>query len=199
MLKNISYAYILPDFSFVIYYLTLSIVPFKILIKQLYRGQILLIYPTEKAGNSDLRAKPKQSLNSLRAKPAPLILRQNTNGKLRPARKIKAVKDNLANVLARATLSSTVTGITAHLAQATLSGTVTGISVLSHAETPGLGAIAGAAGEKGDAFRSQFAGLTSAAVTKDGGSVNALTGATVTSRAICSGVNAALDAVKTVG
>ena len=29
-------------------------------------------------------------------------------------------------------------------------------------------------------------------VTKDGGSVDALTGATVTSRAICTGVNAAL-------
>ena len=78
-------------------------------------------------------------------------------------------------------------------------GTVTGISVLKHGETPGLGAIAGAAGEKGDTFRAQFAGLTSAAVTKDGGSVNALTGATVTSRAICTGVNAALEAVKTVG
>ncbi len=78
-------------------------------------------------------------------------------------------------------------------------GTVTGISVLDHGETPGLGAIAGAAGAKGDAFRAQFAGLTSAAVTKDGGSVEALTGATVTSRAICTGVNAALEAVKTVG
>ena len=77
-------------------------------------------------------------------------------------------------------------------------GAVTGISVLSHAETPGLGAIAGAAGEKGDSFRAQFAGLTTAAVTKDGGKVEALTGA-VTSRAICNGVNAALDAVKTVG
>ena len=80
-----------------------------------------------------------------------------------------------------------------------LNGAVTGISVLDHGETPGLGAIAGAAGEKGDAFRAQFAGLTTAAVTKDGGSVEALTGATVTSRAICAGVNAALEAVKTVG
>ena len=80
-----------------------------------------------------------------------------------------------------------------------LGGTVTGISVLDHGETPGLGAIAGAAGAAGENFRAQFAGLTSAAVTKDGGSVNALTGATVTSRAICAGVNAALEAVKTVG
>ena len=78
-------------------------------------------------------------------------------------------------------------------------GTVTGISVLDHGETPGLGAIAGAAGEKGDAFRGQFAGLTSAAVTKDGGTVEALTGATVTSRAICTGVNAALDCVANLG
>ena len=78
-------------------------------------------------------------------------------------------------------------------------GTVTGISVLDHGETPGLGAIAGASGAKGDAFRAQFAGLSSAAVTKDGGTVEALTGATVTSRAVCAGVNAALEAVKTVG
>ena len=78
-------------------------------------------------------------------------------------------------------------------------GVITGVSVIKHGETPGLGAIAGAAGEKGDAFRAQFQGLTSAAVTKDGGTVEALTGATVTSRAVCSGVNAALEAVKTVG
>ncbi len=80
-----------------------------------------------------------------------------------------------------------------------LNGTVTGISVLDHGETPGLGAIAGAASPAGETFRAQFVGLSSAAVTKDGGSVNALTGATVTSRAICAGVTAALDAVKTVG
>ena len=80
-----------------------------------------------------------------------------------------------------------------------LNGAVTGISVLDHGETPGLGAIAGAAGEKGDAFRAQFQGLTSAAVTKDGGSVEALTGATVTSRAVCSGVNAALEVVGKMG
>ena len=80
-----------------------------------------------------------------------------------------------------------------------LNGAVTGISVLDHGETPGLGAIAGAAGEKGDAFRAQFAGLTSAAVTKDGGSVEALTGATVTSRAICAGVNAALACAASLG
>ena len=37
-------------------------------------------------------------------------------------------------------------------------GKVTGISVISHTETPGLGAVAADAGPKGEAFRSQFVG-----------------------------------------
>ena len=37
-------------------------------------------------------------------------------------------------------------------------GQVTGISVISHTETPGLGAVAAAQNAKGDAFRSQFVG-----------------------------------------
>ena len=78
-------------------------------------------------------------------------------------------------------------------------GTVTGISVLDHGETPGLGAIAGAASDKGVAWRAQFQGISSAAVTKDGGQIEAISGATITSRAICNGVTAAQNAVKTVG
>ena len=69
----------------------------------------------------------------------------------------------------------------------------TGISIISHTETAGLGAVAAADTPVGKAFRQQFAGAgESVMVTKDGGSVDALTGATVTSRAICTGVNAAL-------
>ena len=77
-----------------------------------------------------------------------------------------------------------------------LEGKVLGISIISHTETAGLGAVAAAKTSAGEAFRGQFAGLTEAAVTKDGGQVDAITGATITSRAVCDGVNAALDCVK---
>ena len=73
-------------------------------------------------------------------------------------------------------------------------GNVLGISVINHGETAGLGAIAADKTTKGDAFRSQFAGLSgNVSVTKDGGQVEAITGATITSRAVCNGINAALD------
>ena len=76
-------------------------------------------------------------------------------------------------------------------------GTVLGISVISHTETAGLGAVAAAKNTAGEAFRAQFVGLSgSVSVTKDGGSVDAITGATITSRAICQGINAALECVK---
>lgn len=76
-----------------------------------------------------------------------------------------------------------------------LTGTVTGISIIKQSETAGLGAVAAANSAKGEAFRSQFAGMSGqVAVTKDGGQVDALTGATVTSRAICTAVNAAQEA-----
>ena len=76
-------------------------------------------------------------------------------------------------------------------------GQVLGISVISHTETAGLGAVAAAKNTAGEAFRAQFEGLTgSVSVTKDGGTVDAITGATITSRAICQGVEAALSCVK---
>lgn len=75
-------------------------------------------------------------------------------------------------------------------------GKVLGIDIISHTETAGLGAVADADTPAGQAFRAQFAGVSgSAAVTKDGGTMDALTGATITSRAICEGVNAALACV----
>ena len=78
-------------------------------------------------------------------------------------------------------------------------GKVLGISIISHTETAGLGAVAAAENTKGQAFRDQFIGMGgSLSVTKDGGQVDALTGATVTSRAICAGINAALECVKEV-
>ena len=67
-----------------------------------------------------------------------------------------------------------------------LEGTITGISVggAKFSETPGLGAKA-----KEPAFTDQFAGLT--IPTQVGNNVDAITGATITSGAVCSGVNKA--------
>ena len=79
-------------------------------------------------------------------------------------------------------------------------GNVAGISVISHAETAGLGDVAAAKTAAGEAFRAQFVGLNGeVAVTKDGGQVDAITSATITSRAICAGVNAALAVVAAMG
>ena len=79
-------------------------------------------------------------------------------------------------------------------------GNVTGISIISHTETAGLGAVAAASTTAGTAFRDQFVGLNgTVSVTKDGGQVEAITSATITSRAICAGVNAALAAVAAMG
>ena len=79
-------------------------------------------------------------------------------------------------------------------------GKVLGISIISHTETAGLGAVAAAGTPAGEAFRGQFVGASGAvSVTKDGGTMDAITGATITSRAICVGVNAALDVVAGLG
>ena len=79
-------------------------------------------------------------------------------------------------------------------------GNVLGISIVSHTETAGLGAVAAASTSAGEAFRGQFAGTSgSVAVSKDGGALEAITGATITSRAVCAGVNAALACVANLG
>ena len=79
-------------------------------------------------------------------------------------------------------------------------GKVLGISIISHTETAGLGAVAAAGTPAGESFRGQFVGTSgSVAVTKDGGTMDAITGATITSRAICVGVNAALECVANMG
>ena len=79
-------------------------------------------------------------------------------------------------------------------------GNVLGIDIISHSETAGLGAVAAADTSAGDAFRSQFIGVSgSVSVSKDGGTIDALTGATITSRAVCTGINAALACVANMG
>ena len=79
-------------------------------------------------------------------------------------------------------------------------GKVLGISIIDHSETAGLGAVAAATTSAGEAFRGQFVGKSgSVAVSKDGGQLDAITGATITSRAVCTGVNAALECVAAMG
>lgn len=74
-------------------------------------------------------------------------------------------------------------------------GTVTGIAVISHSETSGLGSKA-----TDPEWQAQFVGAADVVkVTKDGGDINAITGSTITSRAICDGVNAARAVVEALG
>ena len=76
----------------------------------------------------------------------------------------------------------------------------TGISVIEHSETSGLGANAASTGEVGVNFRKQFVGQDeSIALANAGGSIDALTGATITSRAITEAVATSIQAVKTLG
>lgn len=68
---------------------------------------------------------------------------------------------------------------------------VIGVDITTHNETPGLGAKS----KTDPAFAAQFTGAAADApvkVTKDGGSINAISGATITSRAVCEGVSDAL-------
>ena len=76
-------------------------------------------------------------------------------------------------------------------------GQVTGISVISHTETPGLGAVAAAKNAKGDAFRGQFVGKSG--TLEVGNQIDAMSGATITSKAVVAGVNAALEYVASLG
>lgn len=66
-----------------------------------------------------------------------------------------------------------------------------GIGVTTHNETPGLGAKA----KTDPKFAAQFQGTAVTGpvkVTQDGGSINAISGATITSRAVCEAVTDAL-------
>ena len=80
-------------------------------------------------------------------------------------------------------------------------GTVLGISIIDHSETAGLGAVAAAKTSKGEEFRAQFVGMSgSVGTAKRGtGTLDAITGATITSEAVCTGVNAALACVANLG
>lgn len=79
-------------------------------------------------------------------------------------------------------------------------GKVLGISIISHAETPGLGAVASQNTDKGVAFRDQFVGLTAGITIGSGeNQIDSLSGATISSQAIVDGVNAALQCIANLG
>ena len=75
-------------------------------------------------------------------------------------------------------------------------GTIVNTSVISHAETPGFGAKIA---NPEDPFMVQFQGINPGdpdfklAVKKDGGSVDAITASTITSRAFCDAVGSAYN------
>ncbi len=67
---------------------------------------------------------------------------------------------------------------------------ILGVGVTTHNETPGVGANV----ETDAGFTGQFAGMDIAAgpkVTQDGGAINAMSGATITSRSVCVAVDRA--------
>lgn len=72
-------------------------------------------------------------------------------------------------------------------------GVITGIEILSHAETPGLGANA-----VKDDFKDRFNGksgtLTVDKVSNDGQNIQAITAATITSKAVVAAVNSITEA-----
>jgi len=75
----------------------------------------------------------------------------------------------------------------------------TGISIIEHSETSGLGANAAADSEIGRNFREQFKGQDDTiALTSNGGSIDGLSGATITTVAVIGGVAEAIAVADSV-
>jgi len=74
----------------------------------------------------------------------------------------------------------------------TSDGDVTGIDILSHSETPGLGAEA-TKPEFKDQYKGKTAGVSNVKADAGENEINAMSGATITSNAVTKAVNAALD------
>jgi electron transport complex protein RnfG len=72
---------------------------------------------------------------------------------------------------------------------------IVGVKILSQSETPGLGTKI-----TEEWFNKQFAGksLNVLAVKKDGGEINAITGATISSRAVAKGIKDAVEKFKVI-
>lgn len=78
--------------------------------------------------------------------------------------------------------------------------TCTGISITAHSETSGLGAVAASSGQDGIDYRAQYVGVdANAALTKKGGTIEAITGATITSDVITQMVATCIATVQAMG
>lgn len=76
--------------------------------------------------------------------------------------------------------------------------TCTGVYITEHSETSGLGAKAAETGE--GAWRDNVVGATEGtALAKDGGDIEAISGATITSRAVVNEVQSVIAAAKSLG
>ena len=76
----------------------------------------------------------------------------------------------------------------------------TGISVISHSETSGLGANAASSSETGVNWRAQFLGVDqNVALKKAGGTIDALAGATITSRTVTEATALSIRLVSELG
>jgi electron transport complex protein RnfG len=71
-------------------------------------------------------------------------------------------------------------------------GMISGVEILSHLETPGLGAKIREAKFK-DRFKNRNLSNTAWAVKRDGGDIDGITGATISSRAVIKGVKEGLE------
>ena len=76
----------------------------------------------------------------------------------------------------------------------------TGISIISHSETSGLGANAASTSDIGKSFRAQFVGEDeNISLSKTGGNIDALSGATITSRSVTNATATCIKAVESLG
>ena len=73
--------------------------------------------------------------------------------------------------------------------------TCSGISIISHSETSGLGAVAASSSERGESFRSSFIGKDKSLKITD---IDAISGATITSKAVTEAVATAIKAVESI-
>ena len=75
-------------------------------------------------------------------------------------------------------------------------GKCAGISIIKHSETSGLGEVAASASDRGVSFRNSFIGKDESITIHD---IDAITGATITSKAVTGAVATAIEAVKALG
>ena len=81
----------------------------------------------------------------------------------------------------------------------TADGTVYNTTVLSHSETPGLGAKCTSDQKFIDQWKGLDPSVATLSVKKDGGSIDAITASTITSRAYTQAVANAIDVFNTIG